>query len=102
MRHYHSLTIFIRNQMKLIGVTARVFFTILLIIFGGVYFFPRSGIVPVNAQTPLPTDQPPGTSCPGGTSPIFKGPGPYNIAFNGTVRSEEHTSELQSQFHLVC
>src|SRR5689334_24696887 len=21
---------------------------------------------------------------------------------NGTVRSEEHTSELQSQFHLVC
>src|SRR5689334_25021073 len=25
-----------------------------------------------------------------------------NARFNASVRSEEHTSELQSQFHLVC
>src|SRR5689334_24756235 len=31
--------------------------------------------------------------------------GPYQIDFEGwhaNLRSEEHTSELQSQFHLVC
>src|SRR5438309_452752 len=31
---------------------------------------------------------------------IFKGP--HDAANPAHVRSEEHTSELQSQFHLVC
>src|SRR2546422_8513526 len=27
---------------------------------------------------------------------------PYDYDFSGAVRSEEHTSELQSRLHLVC
>src|SRR3989338_10349237 len=28
--------------------------------------------------------------------------GPMRMAYDRNLRSEEHTSELQSQFHLVC
>src|SRR5689334_25281843 len=33
---------------------------------------------------------------------IHEGAGPWRSAFLSSFRSEEHTSELQSQFHLVC
>src|SRR5689334_24089431 len=35
-------------------------------------------------------------------SVMDRDPGDYAHSFQTLVRSEEHTSELQSQFHLVC
>src|SRR2546427_1667189 len=48
----------------------------------------------INAQRPLP---------PGVAGPVLPaGPPLLHYALGGTVRSEEHTSELQSQSNLVC
>src|SRR5689334_24636874 len=33
---------------------------------------------------------------------IFRDVGPLVVSIEEDLRSEEHTSELQSQFHLVC
>src|SRR2546422_9927603 len=34
--------------------------------------------------------------------PIDRSPGPYHARIREALRSEEHTSELQSRLHLVC
>src|SRR5689334_24547864 len=38
--------------------------------------------------------------CPG--VPVFQPPNQQLYTWSSGTRSEEHTSELQSQFHLVC
>src|SRR2546427_1619369 len=57
---------------------------------------PRSLPAPRHQGSALPRPQP--ASCSSSSSPID----PATLWFGSPVRSEEHTSELQSQSNLVC
>src|SRR5689334_24122722 len=49
----------------------------------------------------LPIFDPAARNLFGGATPVFPNR-VYKASLIGNTRSEEHTSELQSQFHLVC
>src|SRR2546422_8333629 len=62
-----------------------------------------------NTDTPLPPDEPAGQNPPDGAILDYylahAASGPVTLEVldaRGNVRSEEHTSELQSRLHLVC
>src|SRR5438309_8877069 len=61
---------------------------------------PNAAKAKPNAATSAPADQSQPVSPP--RKPTALRPSPTSTATQPVSRSEEHTSELQSQFHLVC
>src|SRR5699024_12513490 len=66
---------------------------------------PSSTLFPYTTLFRSAPPERPGRSCPGAAPPLRRAPAPGSVPGpvpEGLPRSEEHTSELQSRFDLVC